>query len=460
MVTEGYGDVFALVSPSGIQLFVGEEKIAKQILSRSTDFPKPIEVIKIIDVFGRSLASVEGEDWKRHRKSTAAAFSDKVNETVWLQSCDQASSSLHHFVCQEKVSNTQKEMTQLSFAVLMKACMGVDHNNKDDLNIQIANRHLSTILRIMTISDTSKLKMLSFFRPPFRPKTPNKFALSLQSLGSFLDNLIDNRKSHPLPSNDLLSSLLTSSNREILSDEEIRGNLFLFVFAGHETTANTLVYIIYLLAIFPEWQAWVTQELDEIMSDITPTTVPTIQEIFPRTVRLKAIMYETLRLYGPVVKVLRKTPNQPQTVVQSDDSRLLIPANVQINILPPAVHARTADWGPDSLSWIPGRWLCSSQNANNQSGTRQESIDSKKIDSLLAWGEGSRGCPGKRFSQLEIIAVLVTLLRNHYVQLAPRAGFSVEQARVEALKVIMQSKSGLTLHIERPELIQVQWTRR
>ena len=76
----------------------------------------------------------------------------------------------------------------------------------------------------------------------------------------------------------------------MLSDEEIESNLFLFMFAGHETTANTLVYMIYLLAIFPERQTWVVQEIDEIFSEVPLDNEISYKVFFNRLTRLKAVM--------------------------------------------------------------------------------------------------------------------------------------------------------------------------
>lgn len=50
-----------------------------------------------------------------------------------------------------------------------------------------------------------------------------------------------------------------------LTDDEIRGNMFIFYFAGHDTTASTLTYAFALLAAYPEIQRWVDEEIDEVL---------------------------------------------------------------------------------------------------------------------------------------------------------------------------------------------------
>jgi hypothetical protein len=43
-IFETYGDVFAVVTPAGCELFIADSKAAQQILMRKNDFPKPIDL--------------------------------------------------------------------------------------------------------------------------------------------------------------------------------------------------------------------------------------------------------------------------------------------------------------------------------------------------------------------------------------------------------------------------------
>lgn len=67
--------------------------------------------------------------------------------------------------------------------------------------------------------------------------------------------------------NDLLSNIIKASaadKKQSLSSEEMIGNIFIFIVAGHETTANTLQSCLILLAIYPEVQQAVQDEIDGI----------------------------------------------------------------------------------------------------------------------------------------------------------------------------------------------------
>lgn len=65
-----------------------------QIATRRNDFLKPVEIYGIVDIFGVSMLSSEGDNWKRHRKIVAPAFSEKSNTEVWKESLKQGRSML------------------------------------------------------------------------------------------------------------------------------------------------------------------------------------------------------------------------------------------------------------------------------------------------------------------------------------------------------------------------------
>lgn len=56
------------------------------------------------------------------------------------------------------------------------------------------------------------------------------------------------------------------SRRTGMSTDEVQGNLFILSIAGFETTANTMAYAFVLLAVYPEWQEWLIEEIDLVAS--------------------------------------------------------------------------------------------------------------------------------------------------------------------------------------------------
>lgn len=78
-------------------------------------------------------------------------------------------------------------------------------------------------------------------------------------------------------------------NSQYLSEDEILGNLFLFTAAGYDTNANTLAYAVTTLAVYPELQDWICEEIDREVV-VGHEEVPDYAKIFPRLVRCLALM--------------------------------------------------------------------------------------------------------------------------------------------------------------------------
>ena len=58
------------------------------------------------------------------------------------------------------------------------------------------------------------------------------------------------------------------SHQEGLTEEEVYGNVFVFNFAGHDATANSLAIGICLLATRPDVQDWIAEEINAVLTDV------------------------------------------------------------------------------------------------------------------------------------------------------------------------------------------------
>ena len=78
-----------------------------------------------------------------------------------------------------------------------------------------------------------------------------------------------------------------------LTEDEIHGSLFQFTVAGYDTTANTLAYAFVRLAVHPEWQAWLAEEVDAVMPN--PEATYEYERAFPKLPRCLAFMVCKIR---------------------------------------------------------------------------------------------------------------------------------------------------------------------
>lgn len=111
---------------------------------------------------------------------------------------------------------------------------------------------------------------------PVMPKSIQHIGYAVSEFPGHVKTLLEaERKSEHSAKANLMSTLVKVSDagnsetaasqkdKLFLSENELAGNLFQFTIAGYDTTANTMAYAITLLAVHPEWQDWIREELDE-----------------------------------------------------------------------------------------------------------------------------------------------------------------------------------------------------
>ena len=78
----------------------------------------------------------------------------------------------------------------------------------------------------------------------------------------------------------------------------------------------------------------------------------------------------------------------------------------------------------------------------------------------FAWGQ--RVCPGKRFAQVELVAILAVLFREWRVEPVPEHGETLEQAKDRAWKAsLVVDHQGHMLHeMVEPEKVGLRWVKR
>jgi len=140
---------------------------------------------------------------------------------------------------------------------------------------------------------------------------PAKFKKLHQAVGSFrryMTEVYEEEKTSIAQgkpqANNLMTSLIRSASQTVaepkrghdsnhepagLTESEIYGNIFVFNFAGHDTTAHTLAFAVVLLACKPLVQDWLHEELRSVLGDTSPEGC-SYTENFPRLKRCLAIL--------------------------------------------------------------------------------------------------------------------------------------------------------------------------
>ncbi len=233
---------------------------------------------------------------------------------VWDESLRQAREMLDWWKGHDSngVKSTDKDTRILSLHVLASAGFGMSYpftsaREPPAQGFTMTYRDaLSFILEytLVVIAVPKILLNLPFVIPRNWAKA-NQATIEFQR---YMTNMLETEKrlmSQRVPgASNLMSSLVRGSeearhseaekdeNRTLpqgLTDAEIYGNMFLYNFAGHETTGNILTYSVLLLAAHPQWQDWLAEEIHHVFGH-EPSDQAWTYSQFPRLKRCLAVM--------------------------------------------------------------------------------------------------------------------------------------------------------------------------
>ncbi|XP_069459947.1 ultra-long-chain fatty acid omega-hydroxylase-like [Ambystoma mexicanum] len=206
-----------------------------------------------------------------------------------------------------------------------------------------------------------------------------------------------------------------------LSEEEIRDEVDTFMFAGHDTAASGLSWILYNLAHHPEFQEKCREEIRELMTGKNPVEVywDDLSQMPFTTMCIK----ESLRLHPPVAAVSRCCTED----IKLPDGRV-IPKGIPCLISIYGTHHNPAVW-PEPEVYNPYRF---------------DPVTSKERSphAFVPFSSGPRNCIGQNFAMSEIKVVLaLTLLR---FKVMPDSTRTVRRSP----ELILRAENGLWLKLE------------
>ncbi|RDL36764.1 Cytochrome P450 [Venustampulla echinocandica] len=189
---------------------------------------------------------------------------------------------------------------------------------------------------------------------------------------------------------DILSVALESG---AFTEENLADQMMTFLAAGHETTASSMTWAIYMLCLHPEVQTQLRAEIHANLPSWSADTGITSQQI-DHMPYLNAVCSEVLRYYAPV-------PLTPR--IAGCDTTILghkVPKGTRVMLVPWAVNRSEELWGPDARKFNPDRWLPSEDNPHSASGGASSNY------SFLTFLHGPRSCIGQGFAKGEFACLL------------------------------------------------------
>ncbi|KAG9186259.1 hypothetical protein G6011_02815 [Alternaria panax] len=484
------GLCFIIVAPGHNVLCTSSPLTIEHLLKEWREFVKPDNVNEILGTFGQNVDTSNGDDWIRHRKLTAPCFSERASATVWSEAIEQSKIMIErwHSSPKGRLNSMIKDTSTLALNVISSVAFENTEVNKPTFGHTLTLR--DALVTVMSTSISPAVEgFIPFFKLPilelFLPRNVRKLLRAMHEFRQYMDETVGRERKRMISGETkvapLISTLIGANDQAKtdsglskagLSDTELRGNIFIFTVGGLESTSITLSYAIALLAVHPDIQDWVMEELDEVLDDGANSNME-YARVFPRLKRVMAVMYETLRLYGPSPPLPRSSSranSQPTIPVTStgtkgDARSIILPANTQLMLNAWASQTSSANFS-DPLTWNPKRWIQphhpdTTRTSLSKVLAAEELKHPTSGSGFLAWGTGPRICPGMKFSQVEFCGVLSNTLKSVRVESVCGDDENAETTRQKIVFVLEDSCADpLLLHVRQPEKLELRISKR
>jgi cytochrome P450 len=385
---------------------LGRPDYVDHVLHEAVDrYRKSVEYELLRSVVGLSIFTDEGESWRRHRMLLNPLFAKR--HLVGL--CELMIDPIEAFMDRlddgtDRIRlNMSQAMTELTLDVVGSALFG---RGMADLAVRLGPS-VTTGLRAAERA-TRAIMLLNppwwLFRAwanfvhhaPLLPPPMSRIQGIMRDVDQTVWRVIRERQADPGSDQDLLGLLLSVRDEQgrTLPLRRVRDEATTFMLAGHETTANALSWMWYLLARAPEARERMLAEVDAVLGGRRPTA-----DDLPALRWTSACVQEAMRLFPPAWLI-------PRTAVEDDliDGHR-IPRGASILIPIHAIH-HDQRWWPEPEVFDPARFLV-------------ENARGRPRCAYLPFGGGRRICIGSSFALMETTLVTAIMSQRFVYELAP-----------------------------------------
>ncbi|EAI0436115.1 cytochrome P450 [Campylobacter jejuni] len=367
------------------------KEVKRMMVDKVREFPKSAFLHELLSpLLGESIFTTNGEVWKKQRELLRPSFEmTRINKVFNLMS-EAVADMMDRFgkYPNHAVIEVDEAMTFITADVIFRTIMSSkldEEKGKKILNAFVTFQEQSV--------HTAMRRMFRFPKWLSYVLGDRKRAKAGDVIRQVLSDIIKPR--YDMADNaefeDILGSLLLvvdADTNKRFSFEEILDQVAMLFLAGHETTASSLTWTLYLLSLYPKEQEKAYEEITQVLQG------GAIEISHLRQFKyLTNIFKESLRLYPPVGFFAREAKKDTQVRDK------LIKKGSGVVIAPWLIHRHEEFW-------------------TNPHGFNPSRFEGEyKKDAYLPFGVGERICIGQGFAMQEAILILANILKTYKLEL-------------------------------------------
>jgi cytochrome P450 len=356
--------------------------------------------------FGDGLLTVDGPRWQAQRRTLQPLFTARQVAAFAEPMLDEVERVLRRWTGAAAAGepvDLHEDATVFALRLISRVLLGGD-----------ADSTINTIAQTYPVLNRHVLRRLTGLVPS-SPRLPFPQNLRAQSAKDRLfgscREVVRRRvaaTAAPAAAPDLLDELLNAEDPETgrgLSEDELVSQVVIFLLAGHETSATAMTATLHLLALHPEVQEELHDELRRILGGRGPQAADV-----PRLGAVARVFHEALRLQPPVWGIARSAG--------ADDvlDGHLIPEGMMV-VTPQCVTHVDPRWWEEPRRFRPARW------------TKAAEAERPRY-AWFPFGGGPRACIGRHFALQETVLLVAS---------------TVQRFRIHPMTRVLQTDAGVTL---------------
>lgn len=398
-----YGPIYRLRFGRRRLIVIGEhETVAAVLRDRPDGFRRTSRLEQIWTEIGLKpgVFGAHGESWRCQRRMVMASFDPAHIKSYYPSLCAVAQRLTKRWQVaarERRAIDLQADLMRYTVDTIAGLAFGTPVNTLESDDDVIQN-HLDKIFPALWRRMTAAV-------PSWRvipSRADRELAQGIVAVNAAVDTFIADARARlrrdparaKQPPNLLEAMIVAADEPDSgIDDRLVSGNVLTMLLAGEDTTANSIAWMIYLLARNPRT---LSKAADEVRRAIADPMYPTREEI-SQLDYVEACAHETMRL-KPVAPLLGLQALRDTTI-----GDVHVPAGMMVFSLMRR-DSVSDEFIPQASEFRPERWLV-------EGGPRQAASAAKRIS--MPFGAGPRICPGRYLALLEMKMAMAMLL-NHF----------------------------------------------
>ena len=385
-IAHEYGDVAAVPVPGIRLVLVSHPDDVKRIMTDVTGYPLPPMMTDVLfREPPRFHAMANGEEWRQVRRALTPKFTrrglDPLGHLISSAVSDTVD-SWERYADTDQLVDMQRELSILTMTVLLRSMF-----TRPAPRAEV--ERLANAFPDLTIGMT--VSMFTTPLPGWMPRPfDRRFTAAKTSIGAYVDEMVAERRRNPLEGDDLLNMLLNArfEDGSPMGAEQLRRELMGLLFAGFETTALAMSWVLARLPFAPEAQTRAYDEADALgHSGSTPDDLSSLPWI-------RACFDEAQRMQGVLIG--------RGAAVDDEIGGYRIPAGTTVLFSGQRLH-NDPRWWSAPAQFNPGRFLGGEVNMN----------------AFIPFGLGPRRCLGAQMAYMVGVSTLASAFQRYSFQPPP-----------------------------------------